>query len=242
MLKRLLSLLAVLALLLNCAVAETAAVEAETHALEMKTVPFYEGAPENMSPDGFPLYFADGVDDMPYVELDTWAALLNELIPEIQPELDTGFQLEVISSQEEGTVSLVRENGSLMYVDFTGRQISFDDYGAFVQHAAGPYQDMVNVPPLDASGKANLLVQTQTRSRRGEAVILDLEKYGIPMIAQDGKYLMPLQTLSAFTLYGKNVGMYYNGDCLILANISSMTTPTEELQNALITLIPPESV
>ena len=79
MLKRLLSLLAVLALLLNCAVAETAAVEAETHALEMKTVPFYAGAPENMNPDGFPLYFADGVDDMPYVELDTWAALLNEL-------------------------------------------------------------------------------------------------------------------------------------------------------------------
>ena len=231
-----------LSMLLNCAVVQAAAADPENHTLEMKSVPFYVGAPQNQSPDGFPLYFADGVEDLPYVELDTWAQLLNELISTIQPQLDTGFHLEVIPLSEDETVSLVRENGSLMYVDFTDRTLTFDDYGAFIQHAAGPYQDMVNVPPLDASGKANLLVQTQTRSRRGEAVILDLEKYGIPMIAQDGKYLLPLQTLSAFTLYGKNVGMYYNGDCLILANIPSMTTPAEELQNALITLIPPESV
>ena len=242
MLKRLLSLLAVLALLGNCAAAETAAEGPETHSLEMKTVPFYLGAPQNLVPDGFPLYFADGVEDLPYVELDTWAMLLNDLIPEIQPQLDTGFHLEVIPSSEDGTVSLVRENGSLMYVDFTGRTLTFDDYGAFIQHAAGPYQDMVNVPPLDASGQPNLLVQTATYSRRGKTVILDLAKYEIPMIAQDGIFLLPLQTLSAFTLYGKNIGLYYNGECLILANIPSMKAPAEEVQNALMSIIPSEAV
>lgn len=41
MLKRLLSLLAALTLLLNCAAAETAAAGQQNHTLEMKTVPFY---------------------------------------------------------------------------------------------------------------------------------------------------------------------------------------------------------
>ena len=231
-----------LSMLLNCAVIQAADADPENHTLEMKTVPFYVGAPQNQSPDGFPLYFADGVEDLPYVELDTWAQLLNELIPTIQPQLDTGFRLEVISSEQDQTVSLVRENGSLMYVDFIGRTLTFDDYGAFVQHAAGPYQDMVNIPSLDASGNPNLLVQTETHSRHGETVILDLAKYEIPMIAQDGKFLLPLQTLSAFTLYGKSVGMYYNGECLILANIASMKIPAEEMQNALLTLVSPETV
>ena len=37
---------------------------------------------------------------------------------------------------------------------------------------------------------------------------------GIRMVAQDGKYLVPVQTLSAFLLSDRGIGIYFNGEAL----------------------------
>jgi len=60
--------------------AETTAAEdtlAETaRQIEMKNVPVFL-APGVELPGGFPLYFADGVEDLAYVNLSDWADFLN---------------------------------------------------------------------------------------------------------------------------------------------------------------------
>lgn len=77
MMKRILALLTALAMLLGCAAAETAPEEGpQIHQIEMKTVPVYN-YPSGISGVGFPLYFADGADDLAYVDLTDWAELIN---------------------------------------------------------------------------------------------------------------------------------------------------------------------
>ena len=70
MLKRMIALLAVLTLLSSCAAAET--VSDGTRQIGMKTVPFYIRSLDNQLPGGFPLYFADGAEDLAYVDLSDW--------------------------------------------------------------------------------------------------------------------------------------------------------------------------
>ena len=63
--------------------------------------------------------------------------------------------------------------------------------------------------------------------------VVDLKEYHIPMAVQDGKYLLPMQTLSAFTLADSTIGIYYNGEAMFISMISSMTSPKVSLQRTL---------
>jgi len=78
--KRLLALLITLTMLLGCAVAEpaaeTTAEPATTHQIEMKTFPFYVISKTEIWWEDFPLYFVDGVEDLPFVELNDWRIYL----------------------------------------------------------------------------------------------------------------------------------------------------------------------
>ena len=95
MMKRILAMLLALILLVGCGMAEPA-VETETAAgteapaepeaaavqkIEMKTFPFYLFSPDLTWPEEFPLYFADGVYDLPYVDLRDRAEILNWIFP-----------------------------------------------------------------------------------------------------------------------------------------------------------------
>lgn len=46
--------------------------------------------------------------------------------------------------------------------------------------------------------------------------------YGVNIYAQDDLYLVPMQTLSAFTLASSYAGLYYNQQCLIISTIGNM--------------------
>ena len=69
--KRLLAILITLSLLFGCVSAASAA-EPEAHQIERKTFPFYYSVDQKRDED-FPLFFVDGADDLPYVDLNDWA-------------------------------------------------------------------------------------------------------------------------------------------------------------------------
>lgn len=211
--KRLLAILITLSLLLGCgcAVAETAA-----HQVEMKTFPTYSNLDTDWKVD-FPLYFVDGVDDLPFVDLSDWTDTLNRFFAR------DGYQLTFEAKADENKAILVRENPSnTMEVDFDNGTISFLDYVAFTQNANKLYLNPLAVPETDPNGDPFLLQIKDSRNLYGDYTVLDLKKYDIPMIAQDGKYLLPLQTLSAFLLSYQGYGMYFNGETLFFAEIGGM--------------------
>lgn len=78
MMKRISALLIALILLIGCTASEAEVVTAaQTRPIEMKTFPFYLDSLEDTWPEAFPLYFVDGVYDLPFVELGDWAEFLN---------------------------------------------------------------------------------------------------------------------------------------------------------------------
>ena len=134
MMKRVLALLVALTLLLGCAVAETA-VEAEAAApqIEMRTFPLYLCSPNEMWPEEFPLYFLDGVYDLPYVDLRDWAEVLNWYFPTKGGGLFDGYQVTVSIDEEHDLVMYDRENGSSALFHFDSGEISWTDYMGFMQ-------------------------------------------------------------------------------------------------------------
>jgi len=222
--KRLLAVLLILSLLLGCAVAESAAQPETTHQIEMKSFPLYL-AKVDLQVD-FPLYFVDGAEDLPFVELNDWKDMLLRLKRAETGESDNGYQLTVQVDETGNTVSFTRESaGNTMAFDFSQGTISFRDYVGFNLEAGAAYMDFSAFPDTDNNGQPFLISRTGLRHLYGDYTVLNLKEYGIPMIAQDGKYLVPLQTLSAFNLSNGGLGMYFNGQVLLVNKIQAMVNP-----------------
>ena len=211
--KRLLAILITLSMLLGCG---CAAAETATYQIEMKTFPTYSLANPDWKVD-FPLYFVDGADDLPFVDLSDWTDVMNEFFA------DDGYQLTFEAKEAENVALLVREDpNNTMEVDFNKGTISFLDYVAFIQNPNKLYLNPLATPETDPNGEPFLLQIKDSRNLYGDYTVLDLKRYGIPMIAQDGKYLLPMQTLSAFLLSYHGYGMYFNGETIFFAEIGDM--------------------
>ena len=235
--KRLLAILMTLCLLLGCAAAETAAEtpaeETTTHQIEMKTYPFYEASRTDIWRDDFPIYFVDGVEDLPFVELNDWRVLLRH-IKGADKENPSGYDLTLRVDDTGSKVILTREDETNnMVFDFDAGTISFLDYIAFNLGAGLAYMDFVAFPEKDDKGQPFLMERTSSRFRYGDYTVLNLKDYGIPMIAQDGKYLLPMQTLAAFNLSNNGIGVYFNGEALFMDNIYNMKDPWTPFSQAI---------
>ena len=188
------------------------------HSIVERTFPFYIGKTADDTLDQeFPLYFIDGVDDLPYVELADWAKLMYFLNTDISG--DTGYGLHVDYRDEE--VVFERENGYTLTFDFTDNFLQFVDYDAFMHNSNDTTLiDLVSEPGTDENGEPVLLQRDKQASfdRYGDEMIVDLGANGIEMIAQDGNCYVPLQTLNDFTLLPTLVGVVFNGKALFLAN------------------------
>ena len=221
MMKRILALLTALAMLLGCAAAETAPTESAYRIEEKKNVPIFISATEMLPGDGMSLYFVDGADDLPYVNVKDWADMLNVAYAGY-PQY-AGFAVTAETEEEPGIVQLKRENGHMMVFDFANNQIVWDDYLGFLQTTNGTYLDMSGMPDTDDEGRPVYLSRVSARERHGDSTSLKLsDYYGISIIAQDGLYLAPMQTLSAFTFAPLFFGMYYNQECLIASSVIGM--------------------
>ncbi len=223
MMKRILSLLTALTLLIGCAGALAEAAPADgAHQIESKTVPVIVPN-QGEIPGGMTMYFVDGVEDLPYIELRDWADFMGGAYGGTQKFAGLQVTFEVMDEAAK-VASLTRENDHMMVFDFANGLIVWSDYLGFLQGTSGPYMDMSLLPETDAQGQPAYLKVVSSRERHGDSMKLVLsDYYGVEIIAQEGLYLVPMQTLSAFTLRPINVGLYYNQQCLIISQIQNMT-------------------
>ena len=227
--KRLLALMITLSLLFGCAAAETAAEPVATHQIEMKTFPFYEGAKTEIWREDFPLYFVDGAEDLPFVEVNDWKDLLVHFREPGKDEPDNGYRLTVKVDETGNRVTFVREKEeNTMTADFEAGTISFLDFISFNLGADKSYMDFAGLPETDKNGQPFLMSRTGSHFLYGDYTVLNLKEYGIPMIAQDGKYLIPMQTLAAFNLSSFSAGLYFNGQAIFLNRVSAMVSPRKD--------------
>lgn len=160
------------------------------------------------------LYFLDGVNDLPYVEIRDWMNLINMLCE------DSGYQL---SLETAGPIACyTREDDYTMIVDFDENTFRFMDYNLFMKFPQmSTLLDFASTDCYNEAGEPVLLKKSNDYSyeRYGDELVIRLGDYGIDIIAQDGLYLIPLQTMTDFVLetqFGNN--FFFNGQSLILAS------------------------
>ena len=191
------------------------------HQLVRKDYPFYLASLDFLWPGEFPLYFADGVDDLPFMDLKDFAAFMNY----VWVNMAADYQITADANPDTGIVMCTRENGCTTVFNFTNSRIVWPDYFGFLRLSDDQldYLGLLgNISNTDEEGRPYLLSSVSARERKGEPVALDLKEYGIPMLAQDGLYLVPAQTLSAFFLNNRGLGLFFNGKNLILAHVDSL--------------------
>lgn len=238
MVKRLISLsLTAVILLSGCVYAESAAeteTEQETKAyqLEAKQFPWYFSSISKRvdAEDTYPLWFVHGADDLPFMELEVWSQLMIRLMNDGKQTPTYELKTEI---KDDGLLSMTRENGYTAIFDFDEGTITYEDYVAFSSMDGSKYMDPVDFQGTEQDGKPFLLRTLDSRERYGTLTNVDLMKYGIPMIAQDGHYLLPLQTLSTFFLFPFQQGIYFNGEAVFISSIPDMADPWKEFEQKL---------
>ena len=196
----------------------------QTYTITERTYPFYDGDVEDILDEHFPLYFMNGVDDLPYVELQSWMEAVISFIREwtSDPKYDLMF------SSAGTDAAYVRENEYHMHFDFANKTILFDDYNAFIHSAAeSSLVDLLSEKGFTETGDSELFQRNLDMSydRYGDVVLLKLGDYHIDMIAQDGKYYVPLQTMSDLMISPSlRAAILFNGECIMLMNRGTFGT------------------
>ena len=215
-LPRALAVLLALTLGLSCAVPAYAETDGK-HSIVSRSYTAYAGttAEETLNKE-ITLYFVDGVDDLPYMELNDWAELMYFV------NTDNGDEDYGLSIEHKGdVVTLERENGYTMDFDFANDTLHYTDYDAFV-HSSNDSTiiDLVSEKGTDENGNAELIWRNQKASfdRYGDEMTVDLGANNIHMIKQDDGYYVPLQTLNDFTLLDTQYAFIFNGQALFLAS------------------------
>ena len=204
--------LVLLAGMLPCAFAEGTG-----HTAEKREYVTYLANTEDKLADPFPLYFLDGVDDLPYVEIDD----LGELIYFMNTEVSEDPDYSLSSSYDGDTVTFERDSGYSVTFDFARDSITFNDYNAFLHKSYDTTLiDLVSDPGIDENGDAQLFLRDKEKSfdRYGDSKVFDLAAYSIDMVRDGDKYYIPLQTANDIFFYpAQRIGFLFNGEALFLA-------------------------
>ena len=234
--KKALSLVVMLCMLLSCCLAEGTApgtetgspaelpslwTGRETHTIEKKDLPMYIGSLDNQWPGAFPVYFTDGVSDLPWLDIQDFAGFMGVFFSSKDGKEDSGeSDIAVTVDEAQKTVTWVRRGSDLVLFNFAEHQIVWTDYEGFSRSDGRPYMDIMlhGFSGVESDGKPGIIKTGAVRERLGRPVTLDLKKYGVPMLAQDGLCLVPLQTLAAFFLSPENLTIYCNQECLIVTS------------------------
>ncbi len=228
--KRLIALLLAALMLMSGAMAETAevleapALDAQTHTIQTEVYPLYYNSPQPFF--GQPrISLVDGVPDLPYMDVQNCMRIVNGVMLFTEGRLYGKLKMEAQVDEENQVVIITRENGEMMICDFKNKIITWNDFYAFYMDCFGSYMDQTGLSP-----SMGVLKRVRSRDRYGEVTVLDLGKYNIPMIAQDGLYLVPLQTLSTFFIRPfTGCDAYFNQEALILSVGDTMKNPLEYL-------------
>ena len=189
-----------------------------SHTIIERSYPFYIGkTSEYCLDEEFSLYFIDGADDLPFVDVHDWAELLYFLNTQINSDPGYGLSIEY----KNDVVTLERENGYTLDFDFGNNRLVFEDYDAFMHNSNdSSLIDLVSENTTDENGNALLIWRNKEDSfdRYGDVMTVDLGAYDIPMIVQDEGYYIPLQTMNDFTLMRAMISVIFNGEALFLAS------------------------
>ena len=216
MLSVLLAMVMAIAFVVPAMVAE--AENTGSHSIVKRTYTTYVGSEANdVLNEQIPLYFIDGVDDLPYVEIVDWAELLYFVNVEFNDDEGYGLNIEY----RNGKVILERESGYTLELDFRNDRLVYEDYDAFMHNSNDTTLiDLVSENGTDENGIAELILRDKQASfdRYGDVMTVDLGNYGIHLIEQDNGYYVPLQTMNDFTLLPLQRSFVFNGEALFLAN------------------------
>ncbi len=187
--------------------------EPVTHEVSSEVYPLYFDTAEG---GDMKLYFLDGVQDLPYVEINDFMPVLNDMFD--NATTDVSFSI----STEDHLVTITRaddEKRIEMAIDFDKNSIEFIDYNLFCQKAGkSTIMDTTSINVFNDAGEPTILqkVDKGTYTRFGDALEFKLGDYGIDLIDQDGLYLIPLQTISDILMAPASIGdIYFNGKYVI---------------------------
>ena len=208
------------------AAAEIEISEAADRAYEMekKTTTVYYGNMEADRKGTIDLYFINGVDDVPYISVNTAKDILIRAVRGLDAP---NYDLTMETKGEK--VALSRETHYPVIFDCEEDTIFFWDYDAFMlQNPNATLMDLVAVSGFNDKGEAELFQRSDTSFERyGEAITFRPGDYGIDMFYQDGEHYLPLQLFSDILLSQNAMNTLYNGkDVFILQ--SGNLAPFEE--------------
>ena len=213
--KRTMALL--LSVLLLFGLYPSAFAAAEEHTVEKRGYTTYCGSVDETLTEPLSLYFLDGVNDLPYLEIDD----LGELIYFVNTQINEDPNYGLSSSYDGDIVTFERESGYKVEFDFAKDRISFGDYNAFMHNSYdSTLIDLVTEPGFDENGKAQLILRDKDKSfdRYGDIKVFDLSLYEIDLVRQGDAYYIPLQTANDIFFYPESkIGFLFNGQALFLA-------------------------
>ena len=220
---RVLSLMMTLVMLtaLTVPVCAENATALQAHTVEEKVYQTYLGSLSDTLTQPYPLYFIDGVYDLPYVELELWTGLMNLYFVELMG--DDGYSLTM--SENKNVVTLTRENGYTLQLDFDQDKMVFDDYDAFVHTSMdSTLIDLVSESGVGPDGEIQLIQRDRQASfeRYGDMMTVDLASYRIDLIEHEGCYYVPLQTMDDFMLLPSQCSFTFNGQAMFLVNDNAL--------------------
>ena len=195
------------------------------HSVERREFTLYLSEPSDAIAASVPLYFADGVGDLPYMEIDDFVSLMCALYRDEDPE--TIYDIELYKHYP--VVSMTRENGFIATLDFEEDFLSFMDLAGFLRKpGASTLLDVISIAGYDSEKKPLLFLRDQEASfdRYGEVKKIDLAAYGINLISVEEQYYIPLQTLNdIFFCTAVGGGLLYNGEAVFLASGGNLYDP-----------------
>lgn len=199
----------------------------EPGVLKTKDVPIYYNSAE--SKENISLAFFDPDESVPYISLEDVSKLLKNAYL-IQAN-DKDYTLNLTSDGR--TATLTRENGTWMKLDFDEDTITFLDLDDFVRASnMKSLLDVVGESSLKSEASRAMFEHTDdSYERYGDAIILNLDDYGIDLIRDKDKYYMPLAIINDFILNRLYIPLVYNGKSVILFQYGGLQNEDESLSD-----------
>ena len=158
--------------------------------------------------------YLDATDDVLYMSVEYYIREVFESL--IKSSYDPTYAIEI--ENKDNVITLTRENGIKVVLDFNENFIYFDDVSRFSQF---PYKstpsDPMTLKGFDANGDPEYFLRTENVfERTGAPVMIDMDSRFLPMVYRNGCGYLPLQTLNDLFLLNLNMNLISNGEALFL--------------------------
>ena len=194
--------LSVILCLVGCSVSRAEEGGTAGQIIEKSSMPVYlEPCGAEPFVEAFPVYYADGADDLPFVDVEDAAGFVSTLIQETNPAAPT---LVAEPDREGGTAVIYLEgNDSFLWFDFNEQTATYTDFDTFMNPGGGILVDALDSSGFNEdSGEPELFRRdpNATIQHNGSPVTIRMSEYNISMIRQDGQLLLPLRTVFVLLL------------------------------------------